>query len=104
VLLARVDVLDAVALVGEGRTVGARESLPTVVLACVRVAGQVDTQQARIVDRQDRVMPALPCPSCGKDVAASEFFKFKDDGEATTQTKETAAPTAPPRELTMYQR
>src|SRR5687767_14433695 len=51
-LLACVDVLDAVALVREDRTVGAREILPAVILACTRVAGQVDTQQTHIVDRQ----------------------------------------------------
>ena len=38
-LLACVDVLDTVALVRKGRTVGARELLPTVVLAGARVAG-----------------------------------------------------------------
>lgn len=53
-LLTCVDVLDAVALVREGRTVCARELLPTVILAGARVASQVDTQQAHIVDRQDR--------------------------------------------------
>src|ERR1035437_6870935 len=55
-LLDCVDVLDAVALVLEGRTVGAREMLPTVILAGDHAACFVDTQQAHIVDRQDRVL------------------------------------------------
>ena len=38
-LPACVDVLDAVALVREGRAVGAREMLPAVILAGARVAG-----------------------------------------------------------------
>ena len=53
-LLAGVDVLDTVALVLEGRSVGAREMLPTVILTSAGVAGLVDAQQAHVVDREDR--------------------------------------------------